>query len=90
MYQIIVPLQLFIKSGFAVNLYDVLFTDEEIIDKTLEAISGKLTELKEHGLLAEGQEPSQLIKLITTTKNLKEAITNVVYVQVSLTIDHIQ
>ena len=71
------------KSGYAVNLYDVLFTDNKgAVEAALQVISGKLVELKEYGLLSDDQVPEELVKNVTPTDNLKSALTGVLYVQV--------
>ena len=76
-------LQLFVKSGYSVNLYDVLFADNKAaVQAALDVISGKLKELKENGLLPDDQIPEELVKNVTPTDSLKAALTGVVYVQV--------
>lgn len=73
------------KSGYTVNLYDVLFTDNKgAIEAALQVISGKLVELKEYGLLSDDQVPEELVKNVTPTDNLKSALTDVIYVQVRM------
>jgi L-gulonate 3-dehydrogenase len=72
---------LFIRAGYSVNLYDVIFTDNQTMRVALDAVVEKLVELKNNGLLDEGQEPDQLIKLVSVTSNIEDALKGVIYVQ---------
>lgn len=49
----------------------------------LDAITEKLLGLQSNGLLSEGQVPADLVKNITVTSNLEEAVTGATYIQVS-------
>ena len=79
-------MQLFLKSGYNVNLYDILFTDNQVIRSTLDTIVEKLIELQSNGLLAAGQDPMELIKNVMVTNSLQDAINGVTYVQVSVSV----
>ena len=74
--------KLFIKAGYYVNLYDILFSEKSQIDAVIEGLRSKLQELKDYGFLKENESVTDLLTHIKLTNNLVEALKDVIYVQV--------
>ena len=74
-------LQLFARGGYSVTLFDVV---ADQLQNALVAIEKQLKMLEGDGLLREGQTASELMKSVSVSSDLKEAMEGTDYVQVAI------
>lgn len=72
-------LQLFVRAGYSVALFDV---SDRQLEEALKEIEQKLTTLQEEGLLRERQTGSQCLKNVSLSTNLQDAVAGATYIQV--------
>lgn len=72
-------LQLFLKGGYSVTLFDVV---EDQLKGAVAAVEEQLKSLESKGLLREGQTADQLLKHVSICTELKTAMEGADYVQV--------
>ena len=72
-------LQVFVRAGYSVALFDI--SDQQLED-ALKEIEQKLTTLQEEGLLREGQTASQCLKNVSLSTNLQDTVAGATYIQV--------
>lgn len=72
-------LQLFVRGGYSVTLFDI---SDQQLEGALKDIEQKLTTLQEEGLLREKQTASQCLKNVSLSTNLQGAIAGALYIQV--------
>lgn len=73
-------LQLFARGGYSVTLFDVV---ADQLQNALAAIEKQLKMLEGDGLLREGQTASELMRSVSVSSDLKEAMEGTDYVQVA-------
>lgn len=74
-------LQLFARGGYSVTLFDVV---ADQLQNALVAIEKQLKMLEGDGLLREGQTASELMRSVSVSSDLKEAMEGTDYVQVAI------
>ena len=72
--------QLFARGGYSVTLFDVV---ADQLQNALVAIEKQLKMLEGDGLLREGQTASELIRSVSVSSDLKEAMEGTDYIQVA-------
>ncbi len=72
-------LQLFVRGGYTVILYDI---SDEQLQGALVSIGKQLVQLEGEGLLRAGQTGEELLKSVSVSSNLSEAMEGAIYVQV--------
>ena len=76
-------LQLFVRGGYIATLYDI---SDDQLQGALVAIGKQLQQLEGEGLLREGQKADELVKHVSVTSDLKEAMQGTEYVQVYMSV----
>lgn len=67
------------RGGYTVTLYDI---SDEQLQGALVAVGQQLGQLEKDGLLKEGQSSEGLLKNVSITSNIREAVEGADYVQV--------
>ena len=72
-------MQLFVRGGYTVTLYDI---SDEQLQGALVSVGQQLVQLEGEGLLRTGQTGEGLLKGVSVSSNLSEAMEGAIYVQV--------
>ncbi len=72
-------MQLFVRGGYTVTLYDI---SDEQLQGALVSVGQQLVQLEGEGLLRTGQTGEGLLKSVSVSSNLSEAMEGAIYVQV--------